>query len=171
LHLKAINMGMAVDTERGLLVRSSGMPIRKACASSAWSSASSWSAPASANPSQMTFREHFHHHQPGGVRHRCFHTSHQLPRSSHPGRWAHRAPSNCRRWAACRAHHVHPFPGLRPPPGGWRSGCPFPGVPEGDHRRALPVAQRSARIKNGLHKRARSRKLAERAYFPEYVIK
>ena len=142
LHLKAINMGMAVDTERGLLVpvirdadqkslRQFGLEFRELVERARQRK----SLPDDLTGGTFTITSL------GAFGIDAFTPVINSARSGHPGRGAHRAARHRGRRAARRAHDVHPVAGLRPPPGGRRSGSALPGLPERDHRRALSLAE------------------------------
>ena len=135
-----VNIGMAVDTDRGLLV-----PVVKDADQKESASVrgrlpphGGWR-PRWAFPARRLERRNIHHHQSGHVRCGCLHPGHQPARSRNSRRGTH-CPESRAAWNRNRhTPDVDAVSGLRSSPRGWRPSGTFPANDQNAHRRSCVV--------------------------------
>lgn len=139
-QLPEVNLGLAVDSERGLLVPvihgAHRMGVKELAVRFRDPRRPG---PRGEGPAGRPHRRDVHHHQPGDVWRRCLYADHQPARVRHPGRGAHPPRAGGRRRPGGRAPAYVAEPDLRPPPGGRRPRRQIPPGHHALHRVAVPT--------------------------------
>ena len=128
--LRDVHLGVAVDTERGLLV-----PVVRDADNLGLTEISRRLADLTARARAGTLAarraggRRLHHFQPGRLRHRRLRCRAQPTAGCHPDRWAHQGTSHGFGRKGHPRNHAEPQSVCRSPRTGRRPGCPLPGRP------------------------------------------